>query len=79
MPKEREQYYQSIARHLISLRGSPFYLSAREMEIIESWESQGIPLSTVLEGLKQGYAAFRVRKAGRGRKFSLLHCQKHVF
>ena len=78
MTKEREQYYQSITRRLFSLRGSPFFLSAREMEIIESWESQDIPLSTVLEGIKRGYEAYRIRKAGHGRKFSLLNCQSQV-
>jgi hypothetical protein len=78
MSKEREQYFQSIARRLFSLRGAPFYLSAREIEIIEAWESQGIPLGTAMEGLKQGYEAFRIRKAGRARKFSLLHCLSHV-
>ncbi len=78
MSKERERYFQSIARRLIFLRGSPFYLSAREVEIIEAWESQGIPLDTILEGLKKGYEAFRIHKAGRKRKFSLLHCRVYV-
>ncbi len=78
MSKEREQYFQSIARRLYSLRGSPFYLSAREIEIIDAWESRRIPLDTILEGLKKGYETFRIRKAGRGRMFSLHHCLLQV-
>jgi hypothetical protein len=78
MPKERERYFQTIARRLFSLRGAPFILSAREMEAVEAWEAEGIPLSTVLEGMKQGYEEFRSRKGSKGRKLTLTICQVHV-
>jgi len=78
MPKDRERYFQSIARHLFSLRGAPFVLSAREMETVEAWEADGIPLSTVLEGMDRGYKEFRSRKGNKGRKLTLTRCHPYV-
>jgi hypothetical protein len=78
MPKDRETYYQSIARHLFSLRGAPFFLSAREMEAVEDWEARGIRLDQVLEGMKAGYAAYRSRSGRRGRRLTLNDCHTSV-
>lgn len=78
MSKDRERYYQSIARLLFSFRGSPFVLSSREMEIVEAWEADGIPLATVLEGMRQGYDAFRRGGMRKGRKLTLVFCHPHV-
>jgi len=78
MSKDRERYYQSIASRLFSFRGSPFVLSSREMEIVEVWEADGIPLATVLEGMRQGYEAFRRGGARKGRKLTLVLCHPHV-
>jgi len=78
MPKGRERYFQAIARHLFSLRGAPFVLSAREVEIVEAWEAEGIPLGTVLEGMNRGYEAFRSWKGQKGRKLTLTRCHPHV-
>jgi hypothetical protein len=78
MPKDRERYFQTIARHLFSLRGAPFVLSAREMEVVEAWEADGIPLGTVLEGMDRGYEDFRIRKGRTGRKLTLTRCHPHV-
>jgi hypothetical protein len=78
MPKDRERYFQTIARRLFSLRGAPFVLSAREMETAEAWATDGIPLDTVLEGMERGYEEFRSRKGPKGRKLTLTLCHPHV-
>ncbi|NMD11588.1 MAG: hypothetical protein GYA74_10465, partial [Acidobacteria bacterium] len=59
----RERYFRGIADRFIALRGAPFSLSPADICLIEAWESAGIPLETVLEGLE---AAFALRP-GRGR------------
>jgi len=78
MPKDRERYFQTIARHLFSLRGAPFVLSTREMEAAEAWESDGIPLDTVLEGMNRGYEEIRSRRGLKGRKLTLSFCHPFV-
>lgn len=78
MPKNREMYFQSIARHLFSLRGAPFFLSPRELEAVEDWAARGIRLETVLEGMKAGYAAYRSRSGRRSRRLTLNDCHSYV-
>jgi len=73
---EPEQYYQTIARLLFRLRGAPFILSAREIDVIEEWEHRCIPLNTVLEGMKSAYGRFR--RDSRTRNFTLAFCQRFV-
>ncbi len=73
----REHYYQRVTQKLFALRGAPFFLSGREMGVLEEWEARGIPLAVVLEGIESGYAAFRRRREGR-RRFLLTHCHPHV-
>jgi len=72
-----ERYYQTISRFLFSLRGAPFILSPREIDIIEEWEERHIPLATVLEGIKTAYEYFR-KNTGLRRNFSLSFCNRFV-
>lgn len=67
---DQEHYYQTIARLLFRLRGAPFVLSAREIDIIEEWEEQHIPLNIISEGIKSAYENFRKLRSGR-KKFTL--------
>jgi hypothetical protein len=75
--KARQTYYQSIARYLFELRGSPFFLSPREMETVEKWEATAIPLEVILDGIKLAYESFR-KKPGRRNKLTLVFCERHV-
>jgi hypothetical protein len=72
-----EQYYQTIARLLFSLRGAPFILSPREIDIIEGWEERHIPLNIVLEGIKSAYEYFR-KNTRLPKNFTLVFCQRFV-
>jgi len=75
--KARQAYYQTIARHLFELRGSPFFLSPREMEALQTWDEKGIPLGVVLDGLKLAYEHFR-KKPGERKKLTLVYCERQV-
>lgn len=74
---QSERYYQTISRLLFSLRGAPFILSPREIDMIEEWEERHIPLETVLEGIKTAYEYFR-KKTGLRKNFSLSFCNRFV-
>lgn len=73
----QEQYYQTIARLLFSLRGAPFILSAREIGVIEEWEEHQVPLNIVLEGIKSAYEYFRRNQSFR-KSFTLTFCNRFV-
>ena len=76
--KAREQYFQSIARYFFKLRGTPFYLSPKELSIIDSWERDQIPLKVVLEGIKSAYEVFKQRPGKKNKYFSLSLCQRYI-
>ena len=76
--EEQEKYFQTIARRFYQLRGSPFFLSPKELILIEGWSERNIPLFVVLEGLKLAYESYRSRPYRKGRTFSLAFCHDHV-
>jgi hypothetical protein len=75
--RRRQQYYQTIARFLFELRGTPFFLSPREIEALETWEENEIPLDVVLDGIKLAYESFRKKPGGR-KKLTLVFCERKV-
>ncbi|MBD3414055.1 MAG: hypothetical protein GF421_06470 [Candidatus Aminicenantes bacterium] len=74
---EQEQYYQTIARCLFDLRGSPLILSSQEIQVIEEWEKQCIPLNAVLEGVQSAHEHFKRSRQKRG-TFNLSFCSGFV-
>jgi hypothetical protein len=76
--KEAGRYFQTVARFFLEQRGVPFFLSSQEVEIIAGWEKDGIPVQTVLQGIKDGFER-RKREPGRKhRALSLAFCQPFV-
>ncbi|MBE0460840.1 MAG: hypothetical protein IBX60_04315 [Candidatus Aminicenantes bacterium] len=78
MTSKKSQYFQTIARYYMELRGAPFFLSPKEMDLVDRWERKGIPLRVAIEGIKN---AFDVRqKVSRSKKsiFSLSFSHPHV-
>jgi hypothetical protein len=75
--QEQSEYYQAIAREFLRRRGAPFFLSARDVAVVASWEKQRIPLHVVLEGI--GWAFDGLRTRSRGTKgISLFFCDVQV-
>jgi hypothetical protein len=76
--KERSRYFQTIARCFIGLRGAPFFLSAKDLDLISFWEKTGIPLSTVLEGIENAFEGLKQRRPEREKVLALSFCRMHV-
>lgn len=76
--REEENYFQTIASRFYQLRGSPFFLSAKEISFVESWRERDIPLAVVLDGIKLAYENYRRRAHKKSRTFSLSFCHDHV-
>jgi hypothetical protein len=81
MRQSREKsgwYFQTVARFFLEQRGSPFFLSSKEVEIVGEWEKAGIPLKTVLQGIKDSFDSLKKRPGRRGRAISLAFCRSFV-
>lgn len=74
----RRGYYQTIEKFFIDLRGAPFFLSSKELDIISKWEERGIPLRVVLEGIKGSFEQRGNRRGKRRRPYKLDYCHSFV-
>lgn len=71
-------YFQTIERFFFGQRGSPFFLSSKELDVITDWKKRGIPVQVVLEGINDCFTCHR-RKPGRKNKIhSLVFCRSFV-
>jgi len=76
--RERSRYFQAVARAFLSRRGAPFFLSAKDLDLILAWENLGIPLGVVREGIEKAFENLRDRQAGKVKVLSLSFCQRCV-
>lgn len=75
---DSDRYFQEIARHFLERRGAPFFLSAKDLDLISAWERAGVPLPIILEGIEKSFAARRAGAAMRGKVLSLSFCRAQV-
>jgi hypothetical protein len=69
----RSGYYQTITKYFIDLRGAPFFLSSKELDMVRQWEERGIPLRVVLEGIRQSFEQTGYRHRKRRRPLDYCH------
>jgi len=74
----RERYFRGISDRFIALRGAPFSLSPADVSLISAWESAGIPLEVVLEGIGQSFALRPGRPHAPGKIRTLSFCRASV-
>lgn len=75
---EKSRYFQEITRRFLARRGAPFFLSARDLDLISSWEKAGIPLPVVLEGIEKAFENYRAGPEKKSKIHSLTFCKAQV-
>jgi len=75
---ERSRYFQEIARAFFARRGAPFFLSPKDLYLIEDWEKSGIPPAVALEGIERSFEKKGYQAGGRGKVLSLAYCDPAV-
>lgn len=75
---ETDRYFEEIAKHFLERRGAPFFLSAKDLDLVSSWERTGVPLPAVLEGIERAFAARRPGAPARGKVLALSFCRAQV-
>jgi len=75
---DSERYFGEVTRRFLERRGAPFFLSAKDLDLISGWERAGIPLPVVLEGIERAFAARRPGASPRGKVLSLSFCRAQV-
>ncbi|MHB8055432.1 MAG: hypothetical protein ACYDH3_09310 [Candidatus Aminicenantales bacterium] len=74
----RERYFRGISGRFIALRGAPFSLSPADLALISAWESAGIPLDIVLEGIEEAFVVRPGRSRAPGKIRALSFCRTSV-
>jgi hypothetical protein len=74
----RRDYFQSVGRLFLSLRGAPYQLAPREWAQIEDWYRRKIPPAAVRDGLRAAYEDFRARPRRGKRGMTLAFCEPRV-
>ncbi len=72
-------YFRAIEAEFVRRRGAPMLLSPRDWSLMNDWQTAGIPLRIVLQGIANVFDAFdrRSRPAAR-RVNSLSYCRQEV-
>lgn len=73
------RYFREIAARFLARRGAPLFLSAKDLDLVSSWEKAGIPLAVVLEGIDRAFTTRGRRGADRGKVLALSFCAAEVF
>ncbi len=76
--KDRSEYYQGIAAAFFRQRGGGAVLTSRDLDVIASWESMGIPLGVVREGIDRAFEYHRTIAPVRRNLKTLAACGSQV-
>jgi hypothetical protein len=71
-------YFQTIERFFFEQRGSPFFLSSKELDVIAEWKKQGIPVQVVLDGISDCFTYHRKKPGRKDKIHSLVFCRSFV-
>ena len=78
--RDEMTFTQVVSQYFLALKGRGLMLSARDLELVREWESQGAPVRVVCAGIKAAFDAHRkAHPAPTARPpASLSHCRKAV-
>jgi hypothetical protein len=72
------RYFREIANRFLARRGAPLFLSAKDLDLIATWEKAGVPLAVALEGIDRAFASRGRRGAAVGKVLALSFCAGEV-
>ena len=62
MAPENQNYLVTVEQFFLSLKDSGLMLSATDYDLIQQWESKGIPVNIVCRGIENGVAEFATQR-----------------
>ncbi len=71
-------YFTTIEKFFLSLKGSGLALSASDYQLIGEWESRKIPVELICRAIETSYYRFEERSNRRSGKTSLIQIQEVI-
>ena len=71
-------YFTTVEKFFLSLKGSGLALSASDYQLIGEWESRKIPVELICRAIETSYYRFEERSNRRNKKISLIQIQEDI-
>ncbi len=73
-----QNYLVTVEQFFLTLKDSGLALSATDYDLIQQWESRGIPVNVVCRGIENGVAEFDRRNTRQSSKVGLSYLKVFV-
>ncbi|MZG30660.1 MAG: hypothetical protein F3741_07595 [Nitrospinae bacterium] len=78
MTQDHENYLVTVERFFLALKDSGLALSATDYDLIQQWESRGIPVNVVCRGIENGVAEYDKQNARQSSRMNLNYLKVFV-
>jgi hypothetical protein len=78
MNQKDENYLVTVERFFLSLKDSGLALSATDYDLIQQWESRGIPVNIVCRGIENGVAEFDQQNTRQSSRMGLSYLKVFI-
>ena len=78
MSGENLNYLVTVERFFLSLKDSGLALSATDYDLIQQWETRGIPVNIVCRGIENGVAEFEQQNTRQSSRMGLSYLKVFI-
>ncbi len=78
MNLENQNYLVTVEQFFLTLKDSGLALSATDYDLIQQWESRGIPVNVVCRGIENGVVEFDRQNSRQSSKVGLRYLEVFV-
>lgn len=78
MNPENQNYLVTVEQFFLTLKDSGLALSATDYDLIQQWESRGIPVHVVCRGIENGIAEFGKQNTRQSSRMGLSYLKVYV-
>jgi len=75
---ENQNYLVTVEQFFLTLKDSGLALSATDYDLIQQWESRGIPVHVVCRGIENGIAEFDKQNTRQSSRMGLSYLKVYV-
>ncbi len=78
MTEENQNYLVTVEQFFLTLKDSGSALSATDYDLIQQWESRGIPVNVVCRGIENGVVEFDRQNSRQSSRVGLSYLKVFV-
>ena len=75
---DNADYLITVERFVLSLKESGLSLSATDYDLIQQWETRGVPVQLICRGIKNGFFKFESTNPRQPTRFTLSYLKAFI-